>query len=260
MTAKGFIGLAAVAAVLGAAAYFSGSSRKLKTSSVNGKSVVEAFEMSEVARVEIGGPKPLVLAAGDEGWRIETLYGYPADVGKLRDNLLKLGELKVGQAAPGVKIAESVEVAVKNAGGGTLASLRLGAQHRSKPRAGMEMYGGYPDGRYVDYKGQTVLVKDTLDAFDGDPMKWCDAHLTDTPYLSFTSVVDPAKEPECGFATGSVCRVTYKGDTNALAKVGGTAPGGARFFKIDSEKWVYTIPSYSAEQLVGKPKDAAEKE
>lgn len=255
MKTKGFLTLAAVAAVLGGAAYVSSSARRFKTPGVNGRPVVPAFDLADVAKVEIGGEKPLVLSAGEGGWRIETMFGYPADLTRLRENLLKLGELKVGQSAPGIEISAPTTVTLRDVRGGTLATLKLGERHMSRPRAGMEMYGGYPDGRYVEFEGGAVLIGDTLDAFDGEPMKWCDAHLLDTPYLNFTAVVDPAKEGECGFATGSVCTVTYKGNTNQVARVGGTAPDGSRYFRLEGENWIYTIPSYSVERLVGKPKE-----
>ena len=41
--------------------------------------------------------------------------------------------------------------------------------------------GGYPDGRYVGYGDKVVLVKDTLDAFDGDPKKWCNTRIASVP-------------------------------------------------------------------------------
>ena len=41
--------------------------------------------------------------------------------------------------------------------------------------------GGYPDGRYLAFGGETVLVKDTLDAFDGDVKKWCETRIASVP-------------------------------------------------------------------------------
>lgn len=180
MTTKNVIILGVAAVVLGGAAYLTSSGTKVRTPSLNGKSVVKAFNVADVARVELGDK--LVLVAGEQGWTVETLYGYPADVVKIRENVLKLAELKVGQVARGRKIDSPVKLALKDAKGKELAQLEIGDQHFAKPRGGMPMYGGaYPDGRYVKYADQTVLVKDALDAFDGDWKKWVNTRIFQLP-------------------------------------------------------------------------------
>ena len=179
MTTKNLMILGGVAAVLAGAAYFVDSGAKPAASKLNGKSILPGLNVSDVARVEVGGK--LALAAGAEGWTIESLHGYPADTGQIRDNLFKLAELKVGQVARGRALGETVEVVLKSAEGKELAKLPLGDKHMGKPSGQMAMYGGggYPDGRYVAFDGQTVLVKDALEAFDGDAKKWCNTRIAD---------------------------------------------------------------------------------
>ena len=181
MTNKNLVILAAAAAVLGGAAYFCNSGRKIKSSNLNGKPVLPAFDVSEVAKVDVGGK--VTLAATDSGWVIDSLYGYPADVTKIRENLLKLKDLTVGQTARGQKIESGTKVDLKNAKGAVLASVTLGEQHMSKPRGQAAQFGGggYPDGRYVKFGDGVVLVKDSLDAFDGDPKKWCESRICSVP-------------------------------------------------------------------------------
>ena len=189
MTTKNLVILGAVAAVLGGAAYFCNSGRKMKSPSVNGKPVLSAFDVSEVAKVEVGSAKKLTLSASDKGWTIDTLYGYPADVTKIRENLLKLKDLTVGQTAKGQKIDSGTLVELKDAKGKVLAATTLGGQHMSKPRGQSAQFGGgYPDGRYVKYGDGVVLVKETLDAFDGDPKKWCDARICSVPSADVNAV------------------------------------------------------------------------
>ena len=149
MTTKNLAILTAVAAVLGGAAYFTSSSKKMKSPSIVGKQILPAFDASAVARIDIGGAKPLALAATDKGWVVETLHSYPADVTKIRENLLKLQDLKVGQVANGRTIASPAKVALKDASGKELASVDLGDTHTGKPRGQMAQFGGggYPDGR-----------------------------------------------------------------------------------------------------------------
>ncbi len=190
MTTKNLVILAGVAAVLGGAAYFTTSGKKMKSPSVVGKKILPAFEVSDIARVEIGGAKKVALAATDKGWTVESLHGYPADVTKIRENLLKLQDLKVGQLAVGKKIENPATVALKNASGKDLATVQLGDVHMSKPKGQMAQFGGggYPDGRYVTFDGKAVLVKDALDAFDGDPRKWIDTSICKVPAADIVSV------------------------------------------------------------------------
>jgi len=213
MTTKNLVGLAVAAAVLGGAAYVCGSGRKIKAASVNGKPVVEAFDVADVACLEIGGSKKLTLTATDKGWTVETLFGYPADVTKIRENLMKLVDLKVGQVAPGIKITAPVSVQVKDAKGKALATATLGEAHRSKPKGEAAMYGGgYPDGRYVKFGEKVVLVKDALDAYDGDFKKWIDARICAVPSAEVKAV---------SFAKGKEkVELTKKDSTWTLAGLG----------------------------------------
>jgi hypothetical protein len=179
MTNKNLTILAAAAVILGGAAYFCNSGRKIKTSNINGRPVLQAFDVSEVQKVEITGNRNLSLLASEKGWVIDSLYGYPADISKIRENLLKLKDLTVGQSARGRKIENATVVELKDASGKVLASATLGDKHMSKPRGQAAQYGGgsYPDGRYVKYGDGVVLVKDTLESFDGDPKKWCEGRI-----------------------------------------------------------------------------------
>ena len=256
MKTKNLIVLAAVAAVLGCAAYFVGSGSRPAAAKLNGKAILPGLSVADVSRVEIG--TNLVLSASADGWKVESMHGYPADRDKIAENLLKLAELKVGQVARGRKLGSETDVSVKDAFGKDLATLKLGDRH-AKMR-----------GRYVAFEGETVLVNDTLDAFDGDAKKWCNTRIASIPssdvkavsfshagetvelekgtnstwtlkglgpreeldtsktysldsalsYLDFNSVADPGlTEAELGFATGYVYTVTVKnGESNTVTR------------------------------------------
>ena len=297
MSNKGLIGLAVVAVVLGSAAYFLNGGAKTSVPRLNGKAVIPGFDASAVAKIEIG--TKLALAAGDKGWTVASLSGYPADREKIVENLLKLRELKVGQVVRGKALDATTPVVLKDAAGKELAKLELGPKH--------EKWG---HGRYAKFDGEAVLVSDSLDAFDGDAKQWCNTRiasipsadvtavsyrrgnelveltkgtnstwvlkgLTDTEeldtsktysldsalsYLDFNSVADPKlTEAELGFATGAVYTVTYKDGSNTVkrvATVGNTVKGGSdRYFKMDNDKWIFTISSYSAENMMKTRKD-----
>ena len=178
----------AAAALLGAAYLLKGRSQK--TPNLVGRKILAPFNVADVARVEIGGAKSLALAAGEKGWTVDALHGYPADAAKIRDALLKLKDLKAGQPASGISNAAPTVVVLKDAGGKELAKLTMGEQHRSAPRGEMAQFGGggYPDGRYVALDGSTVVVNDALNEFDGDPKKWVNTKIGEITASDVTSV------------------------------------------------------------------------
>ncbi len=306
MTTKNLVVLAGAAAVLAGAAYFLQNGKRMRAPDLAGKRILPAFNAADVASIDVVGK--LKLVAGDGGWTIDSLHGYPADLTKIRENLLKLADLKVGQVANGRTIAAPSVIALKDAAGKAVATLEMGETHTGKPRGQMAQFGGggYPDGRYVKFQDKTVLVNETLDAFDGDPKKWCDTRICavtasdvatvvyeqgkekveltrgtnnvwqlkglgpkeelDTSktysldsalsYLDLTGIADPAKESEYGFATGAVYTVTLKSGSNYVARVGNKVPGGSdSYFKLDGKKWIYTISSYSADNMRKTRKD-----
>ena len=180
MSNKKLFLLIVAAAVLGGAAYFLRSDSRPAPARLNGKALVPGLSVGEVARIEVGNK--LVLASSADGWKVESLHGYPADREKIVENLMKLVELKVGQVARGRKLGAETAVTLKDASGKELASLKLGDKHMKKASGQAAMYGGsYPDGRYAAFEGETVLVKDTLDAFDGDAKKWCNPRIASFP-------------------------------------------------------------------------------
>ena len=249
MTTKNLVVLGCLAVGLGAAAYLTSEGARNTAPALNGKSVVEPFDMAEVASIAIG--EKVALVSGETGWTIPSLQDYPADRAKIAENLLKLQELKVGQVVRGRELGAKTEVVVKDAAGKTLASVTLGDRH--------EKWG---HGRYADYRGTTVLVSDTLDAFGEDPKSWCETKIVDTPYVNFKELADPKlTEAELGFSTGVVAKVTIDGNTNRVATVGNVVKGGNdRYLKLDGEKWVFVVPSYSVDSLLPKPKPEARPE
>lgn len=193
MTNKKLISLAVTAVVLGGLAYVSTTSKKMKAPSLVGQAVLTAIDLSEVQKLEIGGEKKLVLESADGGWVIRSLFGYPADIAKIRENLLKLKDLKIGHVATGKKLEKPVLVDLQNASGKSLATLCLGEKHMRQSSGEMDPLGGgggFPDGRYVAAGGgdTVALVKETLDAFDGDPKSWTETQICSVPAADITDI------------------------------------------------------------------------
>lgn len=192
MTAKKVTTLVVTAVVLGGLATWSSNRGRIKTPSLAGKPVMKSVDLSQVGRIEVttNGKKNLILKGTDAGWTLETLFNYPADITKIRANLLSLTDLKIGQVARDKKMENAILVDLQSAEGKSLAILRLGEKRMREATGQMAMFGGgaIPDGRYVATEGETVyLVKETLDAFDGDPKSWADTQITSVPGSEVTT-------------------------------------------------------------------------
>jgi len=195
MKTKNLAALAGAAAVLGGLAFWSSQSKQLKPATSVGKPVLPKVDLSAVAAIEYGAKDAkTVVALKDNGWCVPALFDYPADLTRLRENLLKLTDLKIGHVQRGKKLDDAaVRVDLKDAAGKPLAALRLGDKHQRNAPEGMGggMFGGgsWPDGRYVAREGsdEVYLVKETLDAFDGDPKAWVDTQILNVPSAELTS-------------------------------------------------------------------------
>ena len=243
MTTKNLIALGAAAVVLGGAAYILNSGSKGSAPKLNGKAIVSGLNVADVARIEVGDR--LKLAAGDKGWTVETYHGYPASREKIAENLLKLGELKVGQVVRGKKIEKTTAVVLRDAAGKELVNLPLGEKHAK-----------WGHGRYMKFEGETVLVSDALDAFEGGAAReWIETKVVDEPWISFNDIADAKlTEADFGFKTGVVAKVTVGSDTNRTITVGNVVKGGSdRYMKISGQDWTYIVPSYSVDKFLPKP-------
>lgn len=245
MKSKNLVILVVIAAALGGAATFLGNGSKPTGAKLNGKAILPGLDISTIARIDCG---KLALAAKDTGWVVESYQDYPADQAKLSENLMALTELKVGQTARGKKLAETTLLQLKDADGKEIAAVTLGEKH---PKWG--------HGRYLGFEGETVLVTDTLEAFDGDPKRWIDTKIVDEPRISFNQLADPAlTESELGFTTGIVTKVTIAGNTNRVMTVGNSVKGGnGRYVKLNDVRWIFEVPDYSVEKFL--PKSEPEK-
>ena len=241
MNSKNIVILAVIAAALAGAAYMLGGSSRPSGAKLNGRVILPDLDVSKIARVDCGR---LALAAKDSGWVVESYQDYPADRAKLLENLMALTELKVGQTARGKKLADTALLQLKDAAGGEIASVVLGEKH---PKWG--------HGRYLGFEGETVLVSDSMDAFDGDPKRWIDTKIVDNPRISFDKLADSAlTEADFGFATGVVAQVEITGDTNRVMTVGNPVKGGhGRYVKLDNVRWVFEVPEYSLAKFLPKP-------
>ncbi len=246
MSTKKLLTLVALAVVLAVAAYYLNGGSRPTAPQLNGRKILPDIPLADVARVEAGD---VAIAATDDGWVIESMQNYPADRAKIIANLQKLQDMKVGQVARGRSLSERTQVVLRDAAGKELASVVLGETH---PKWGF--------GRYAEFEGETVLVGDMLEAFDGDPKRWCETKIVDSPWISFSSLAEPGiDDAVTGFSTGVVATVTIGEDTNSVVTVGNELPGGAgRYLRLEGKPWTFVVPTYSAERLLPKKEEQTE--
>ncbi len=183
MKANKLILLAVVAAVLGVAAYMSSRSVKVKTPSQVGRELLPELDLSKVMRIELkcSDNENLLLSGSDDGWKINSLYDYPADITRIREHLLTLRNLKIGQKGSPDKIEDADLLDLQDSAGRSLATLLIGDEHMRKATGRATQFGGgaYPDGRYVSTgdKDEVWLVKETLSSFTPKPSNWADTQI-----------------------------------------------------------------------------------
>lgn len=174
-----FILIIVAAVLLGLAAWSTKSRRAAPPSDV-GKPVLTGLNVNDIQRIELRqDSQSVVVAYIDNAWTVTNLFGYPADFKKVRQNLLAIKDLKIGDVENSMKFAdkEVTLVDLQNAQGKPLATLRLGPK-RQKAADGESW--NMTEGRYVSRAGSSsvFLVKDSLEGFDPDNAKdWVNTEL-----------------------------------------------------------------------------------
>ena len=137
-----------------------------------GQPLLKDLQAAQVTSIVIREPKAAItIAKKDEGWTIAERGGFPADVEKVRDFVVKAIALKVGQIEP---IGEKDRARLLLDAGGTAIEF-LGAEGKplAKLTAGKKYFKTEPenpekangDGRYVALPGdekRVVVVSDPL--------------------------------------------------------------------------------------------------
>jgi hypothetical protein len=189
-----------------------------------GKRVLPDLKAADIAAVRIVEPKStLTLQRTDDGWAIAEREGFPADLGKVRDFVLKMIELKIGQAEPiGDKDrarlnldASGTQLEFLAADGKPLARLTVGKKYF---KGEVENADRTPaDGRFVqrpDAAGTVYIVSDPLTQAAARSADWIDR-------TSFK--VEKVKRLEVRMPDGG-WRIERSGD-NADWKLAGAKPG-----------------------------------
>ncbi len=139
------------------------------------------------------------IVRAESGWQLPDRYYHPADFGRIRQFLIKLDRLTIGQAVvAGESQREQMGLREPSATVITLGAedrpptrLYLGAP-RQAPQTHAEppMFGGRHGGRYVAVEGQPVacLIDDMLHEVSALPVRWMETTLLDVNSASVTAI------------------------------------------------------------------------
>lgn len=201
MKAKTFVVLLIVCGILGLLAFQMNAPKK--TDRVEGKNtgpLLPDLPVNDVAEMSIRHADGEVrLAKGDDVWRVESRFGYPANFDKIADFVRKLKDLQIGrsfaatddilarqslrmpdeQAIPDDQ--KAVRVILKDASGKELVDLLVGKRRESSAGGG---------GHYVMLAAsKTVyLVDKSLNRIETDDAEWLKQDLVDVPADKVASV------------------------------------------------------------------------
>lgn len=198
MKGKNLLILVVVAIVLAGLAVVSSRSRSTALPDVIGKRVLPDLPVNDVEKMVVSAPGgTITLAKENDAWITPSKFNYPAEFQKIKDVLLQLSEMKIGQVmrlTAGQKAAMGMGAPASGApaNAGTvlelfgakdrkLATVLLGAsrQRKAPANSGFEGMGGYADGRYLSPDGgKTVyLVTDSLEDVSTKAKDWLDTEL-----------------------------------------------------------------------------------
>jgi hypothetical protein len=177
------------------------SSRKTERAATTkpGQTLLPGLELNAIEQVQITTEGKIATLAKQEGtWVVTSKHSFPANFNKLREQLLKLSDLKVGQI---MKVDDAQKAELKITGpaagrvelldkaGTPLATLILG-ETRERPAPQGSPYGAYPDGRFVsaDNGKSVILVADSMSDLSSDSLGWVDTELLNLPGVEIVSI------------------------------------------------------------------------
>jgi hypothetical protein len=190
-----------------------------------GRSLFKDLKAADIAAIRIVEPKAtLTVQRKDERWVIAERADFPADLGKVREFVLKVIGLKVGQSEPlGEKDrarlnldASGTQVEFNGADGKPLGTLIVGKKYFKREVENPEK--AIPDGRFVGLPGEAgtaYLVGDPLTQATVKTAEWIDR-------TSFQ--VEKVKTLEVRYPGGGGWRIERPAD-NAEWKLAEAKPG-----------------------------------
>ena len=196
MRGKNLIVLLVLAAILVVTAVMSNRKSQSAPPSAIGALLLPELNLNAINSIVVATKASTAsVEKGEEGWIVVEKHGYPADFDAIRDSLITLSKVKIGDAPTlseekrvslGIeKLSEGNDettlVTLSGPGDDALATLILGKEHMRKSSSSNSRFGGYPDGRFLSVDGgkNVYLVSEPLSAFSDDSLDWTDTSLLD---------------------------------------------------------------------------------
>ncbi len=228
MNARNAAILVVLLAVLGGGALLyqrQEAARRPDSAAALGQKVLKDLKAAEIASIRIAEPKAaLTLLRKDQGWVVAERQDFPADLAAVRDFVVRMIDLKVGQSEPiGEKDrarlnldSSGTRVQFGGADGKPLAELVLGRKYfKREPEDAQKALG---DGRFVllpSNPGVTYVVADPLAQASAASAGWID-------HAGFK--VEKVRALEVRYPEGGGWRIERSGD-NAEWRLDGAKPG-----------------------------------
>lgn len=250
--------LVVLLAVLGGAALLyqrEQGARRPDNAATLGRTLLKDLQAADIATIRVVEPKAtLTIQRKDDRWVIAERADFPADTSKVREFVLKVIGLKIGQSEPlGEKDrgrlnldASGTRVELKAADGKDLGVFTVGRKYFKREVDNPAK--AIPDGRFIALPsevGTAYLVGDPLTQAAANSAEWIDR-------TSFQ--VEKVKTLDVRFPAGGAWRIERSGD-NAEWKLAGAKPGE----KLDVSR--ANAASYSLQLLEladVAPKDVAQ--
>jgi hypothetical protein len=229
------------------------SARRPENVGTLGQPLLKHLQAADIAQIRIVEPKAtLTLQRKEDGWVIAERGAFPADLGKVREFVLKVIGLKIGQSEPAAEQdrarlnldASGTQVEFDGAGGKALGRLIVGKKYFRREVDDPDRAAA--DGRFVGLPGEARLVYVV-----SDPLAQASARSADwIERASFQ--VEKVKALEVRYPGAGGWRIE-RGGENAPWKLAGAKPGE----KVDSSRANAATYSLSLLELADvAPKDA----
>ncbi|HAS81992.1 MAG TPA: hypothetical protein DCS43_04790 [Verrucomicrobia bacterium] len=154
-----------------------------------GSKLLPKLAINAVDEIRIAtGSDTVRVVRTENGWVLPERYNYPANFETVKQFMIKLADLKIGQVvkandAQRQKMGFSSDSVVNltlKAGANEIVTLAMGATRQTQG-AQASPYGSIPDGRYVAIKGDPAvyLIGDAMNEASAQPSRWLDTALLD---------------------------------------------------------------------------------
>jgi len=219
MKGKNLVILVILAAVLAVVAVSTSKKHITSSPAIIGKTIFPDLSIDSIEKIVVrSGNGQASVVRSDGGWIVPDHYDYQADFNKVKDCLLKLCDLKIGQVKeldmkqkaamklvppPGsgsnTVSSTGTLVELRGKGDAVIAALLIGDARMKKSRGDMpEGFEGYPDGQYVSPDGgkSVYLVNTSLEDIPATSDKWLDGDIVSVmpSDISEISITGPGRK------------------------------------------------------------------